>query len=163
MEVLIFFEAGRFQKNHDVDKSTFAAVIGAANRAQMARWQVVGQLDSWLSNWVNEFRDAVNGSTLDPDTRHMFHVINRMGAWFLRADVAMRETGEIIPDDVRRLARSIMRLDHRAACLAAPTKATQDGRVGWWVNLSPMTAREKVSVPLLTCGAARARSATASS
>ena len=33
----IFFETGRFNKNHDVDKVTFAAVIGAANRVQMAR------------------------------------------------------------------------------------------------------------------------------
>ena len=163
----LFFETGRVQKNHDVDKTTFAAVIGAANRVQMARWQVVGQLDSWLSNRANDFRDTVTRSSLPPDTKHMLHVINRMGAWFLRGDVAMLETGEIIPDDVRRLARSIMRhcmskhrrpdlsrmsmrLDHRAACLAAPTKATQDGRVGWWVNLSTMTAREKISVPLLT-------------
>jgi len=68
---------------------------------------------------------------------------------------------------VRRLARSIMRhvmsrhrrpdlsrismrLDHRAARLAAPTKATQGGKVGWWVNLSTMKPGQKVAVPLLT-------------
>jgi hypothetical protein len=28
-------------KNHDLDKITFASVIGAANRVQMCRWQVV--------------------------------------------------------------------------------------------------------------------------
>ncbi len=163
----LFHETGRFNKTHDVDKVTFAAVIGAANRVQMCRWQVVGQLDSWLSNRANDFRDTVNGSTLDPDTRHMLHVINRAGAWFARKDVAMRDTGEIIPDHIRSLARSIMRhvmgkhrrpdlshismrLDHRAACLSAPTKANQHGRVGWWVNLSTMTAGKKIVVPLLT-------------
>lgn len=163
----LFFETGRFQKNHDKDKTTFASVIGAANRVQMCRWQVVGQLDSWLSNRANEFRDAVNGSSLDPDTRHMLHVINRAGAWFARKDVVMRDTGEIVPDHIRSLARTIMRhvmsrhrrpdlrrlsmrLDHRAACLAAPTKADQQGRVGWWVNLSTMTAGSKIAVPLLT-------------
>lgn len=170
----LFFETGRFQKNHDVDKTTFAAAIGAANRVQMCRWQVVGQLDSWLSNRANEFRDAANGSSLDPDTRHMLHVINRAGAWFARKDVVMRDTGEIIPDHIRRLARSIMRhvmgrhrrpdlsrismrLDHRAACLSAPTKADQQGRVGWWVNLSTMRAGSKIAVPLLTYDQHRSR------
>ena len=163
----LFFETGRLSKNHDVDKVTFAAAIGAANRVQMCRYQVVGQLQGWISNRANEFRDTVNRSTLPPDTKHMLHVINRTGAWFLRADIAMKDTGEIIPDDVRRLARSIMRhvmgrhrkpdlsrismrLDHRAACLAAPTKASQAGRVGWWVNLSTMESGKKIAVPLLT-------------
>lgn len=163
----LFHETGRFNKNHDVDKVTFATAIGAANRVQMCRYQVVGQLQGWISNRANDFRDTVNRSSLPPDTRHMLHVINRMGAWFLRADIAMKETGEIIPEEVRRLARSIMRhvmgrhrrpdlsrismrLDHRAACLAAPTKATQGGKVGWWVNLSTMETGKKISVPLLT-------------
>ena len=162
----LFHETGRFDKNHDVDKTTFASVIGAANRVQMCRWQVVGQLQSWISNRANEFRDTVNRSSLSPDAKHMLHVVNRMGAWFLRGDVAMRETGKIIPPEVRKLARSIMRhvisrhrrpdlsrismrLDHRAASLAAPTKATQGGKVGWWVNLSTMEKGRKIAIPLL--------------
>lgn len=129
----LFFETGRFNKNHDRDKTTFAAVVGAATRVQMCRWQVVGQLESWVSNRANEFRSAVTCSTLDPDTKHMLFVINWLGAWFSRHEIAMKETGEIIPDRVRALARSIMRavmrrhrrpdlrhvsmrLDHRAAC-----------------------------------------------
>jgi putative transposase len=163
----LFHETGRCNTNYDVDKTTFAAAIGAANRVQMARSQVVGQLPGWISHRTNEFRNTVNRSSLPPDTRHMLHVVNRMGAWFLRADIAMKDTGEIIPEDVRRLARSIMRhvmgrhrrpdlsrislrLDHRAACLAAPTKATQGGKVGWWVNLSTMEAGKKIAIPLLT-------------
>lgn len=163
----LFFETGSFQKNHDKDKSTFATVIGAANRVQMCRWQVVGQLESWLSSRANEFCAVVSRSTLPPDVKHMLHVINRAGAWFARKDVVMRGTGEIIPDGVRRLARSIMRqvmgrhrrpdlsrlsmrLDHRAAALAAPTKADQQGRVGWWVRLATMERGRPISVPLLT-------------
>ena len=163
----LFHETGRFNKNHDTDKVTFASVIGAANRVQMCRYQVVGQLQGWISNRANEFRDAVNRSSLGPDVKHMLHVINRMGAWFLRANIAMKETGEIIPPEVRKLARVVMRhvmgrhrrpdlsrismrLDHRAACLATPTKATQQGKVGWWVNLSTMEPGRKIAVPLLT-------------
>ena len=99
----LFFETGKFSKNHDVDKVSFAAAIGAANRVQMCRYQVVGQLQGWISNRANDFRDAVHRSSLSPDTKHMLHVINRMGAWFLRGDIAMKETGEIIPVEVRKL------------------------------------------------------------
>ena len=163
----LFFTTGRFNKNFDEDKTSFAAVIGAANRVQMCRWQVVGQLESWVSNRSNDFREAVTRSSLDPATKHMLHVVNWLGAWFSRREIALKETGEIIPDEVRALARSIMRhvmrqhrrpdlrhismrLDHRAACLQAPIDADQQGRIGWWVNMSTMTKGAKVSIPLLT-------------
>ena len=164
----LFFEAGRFDKNHDVDKVTFAAVIGAANRVQMARWQVVGQLQGWISNRSNEFRDTVNRSTLPPVTKHMLHTVNVLGAWFRRCDVVMKDSGEVVPEAIRRLARTIMRhcmarhrkpnlsrismrLDHRAGSIARPVKATQGGKVGWWVNLSTLEKGRKITVPLLTC------------
>lgn len=163
----LFFETGRLNKNHDVDKVTFAAVIGAASRVQMCRYQVVGSLQSWISNRANEFRDVVVRSSLPPETKHMLHTVNRAGAWFSRGDVVMKGTGAIVPPEIRRLARSIMRhvmsrhrrpdlsrismrLDHRAGSIARPVKATQRGKVGWWVKLSTMEKGRKVSVPLLT-------------
>jgi putative transposase len=163
----LFFEGGRFDKNHDMDKVTFAAAIGAANRVQMCRYQVVGQLQGWISNRTNEFRDTVNRSTLPPDAKHMLHTINIMGAWFRRNDVVMKDSGEVVPEDIRRLARTIMRhcmkkhhkpnlscismrLDCRAGSIARPVKATQGGAVGWWVNLSTLEKGRKIAVPLLT-------------
>lgn len=163
----LFFETGRFDKNHDVDKVTFAAAVGAANRVQMARRQVVGQLQGWVSNRANEFRDTVNRSSLDPTTKHILHTINILGAWFRRGDVVMKNSGEVIPDSVRRLARTIMRhcmarhrkpglsrlsmrLDRRAGSIARPIRATQGDKVGWWVNLSTLEKGRKIAVPLLT-------------
>jgi putative transposase len=161
----LLFETGRFDRNHDRDKTTFAAVIGAANRVQMCRWQVVGALKSWLSNRQNEFRDTVNRSSLDASTRHMLHTVNKSEAWFSRKEMAMRD-GTMVPDHIRKLARSIMRhvmsrhrrpdlsrismrLDHRAGSIARPVKATQAGKVGWWVNLSTMDKGRKIQIPLL--------------
>jgi putative transposase len=163
----LFFETGRLDKNHDLDKMTFAAVIGAANRVQMCRYQVVGQMQGWVSNRANEFRDTVNTSSLSPDVKHMLHTVNRAGAWFIRTDVVMKGTGKIVPVEIRRLARSIMRhcmgkhrrpdlsgismrLDHRAGSLAKPLKATQRDKVGWWVNLSTLEKGRKIAIPLLT-------------
>jgi len=142
-------------------------VIGAASRVQMCRWQVVGQLQGWISNLVNEFRDTVNRSTLPPDVKRMLHAINVMRAWFSRKELRMWGTGETIPPEVRKLARSIMRhvmsrhrrpdlsrismrLDHRAASLAKPIKARQGNKVGWWINLTTMEKGRKIAVPLLT-------------
>jgi putative transposase len=120
-------------------------VIGAASRVQMCRWQVVGQLQGWLSNRANEFRDTVTNSALPPDVKRMLHTINVMRAWFSRKELRMWGTGETIPPEVRKLARSIMRhvmsrhrrpdlsrismrLDHRAAELAKPIKPIKAGR-----------------------------------
>ena len=161
----LFFETGRFDKNFDEDKVTFAAVVGAANRVQMCRWQIVGQLQGWISNRANEFRDTVSRSTLPAATKHMLHTINVLGAWFLRTDVAMKD-GTVVPAEVRKLARTIMRrcmdchrrpnlarismrLDHRAGSIARPVKATQGGKVAWWIRLSTMTPRRTIAVPLL--------------
>ena len=105
----LFFKTGQFNKNHDADKVICAAVIGAANRVPMCRYQAVGQFQGWISNRANEFRNAVNRSSLIPDTRHMLHAINHLGAWFLRGDIAMRETGDIVSGNVRTLPRAIMR------------------------------------------------------
>ena len=74
----------------------------------MRRSQVVGQRGSRISNRTNEFRDVVTRSTPEPDTKHMPHVIDLLGAWFARREIKMKDTGEIVPD-VRCLARSIIR------------------------------------------------------
>jgi len=163
----LFFETGEFDKMYDMDKITFASVIGNSGRVQMCRRQLVGQLQSWISNRSNEFTDIVKRSTLNDDIKHMLHTINRTETWFFRGDVVMRDAGEIIPLEVRKLARSIMRhimskhnrpnlfyismlLDERVAKLEKPTKATQGGKVGYWLKLSTMQKGKRIAVPLLT-------------
>lgn len=162
----LFFESGHFDQNHDSDKVTFAVVVGAANRVQMCRYQVVGQLQGWISNRQNDFRDVVQGSSLAPDTRHMLHSINRRRAWFRCGELRMAD-GSVIPPELRKLARTIMRrvmarhrrpdlrrismrLDARAGSLGKPVKADQRGKVGWWVRLSTMTRGRTIAIPLLT-------------
>lgn len=209
----LFFETGRFNKFHDTDKVRFVSIIGAANRVQMARYQVVGVLQSWISNRANEFRDMVIASSLPSRVKHQLFVINLRKVWFSRdvqlmppeaaddtakapktkpkrkkrvpepeaANSAPEQKGEdaaqidatvaaepeVIPDDVRKLARSIMRhvmschrrpnlarismrLDHRAGQISRPVKATQIGKVSWWINLSTMEKGQKIKIPLLT-------------
>jgi putative transposase len=172
----LFFETGAFNKQHDVDKVTFRAVTGNARQVQMARYQVAGQLQSWISNRANEFRDVVTTSTLAPEIKHALHTINVQQAWWCPGPVRMfeekRPTGPVIADDTRRLARSIMRgvcrrhrrpdlsrismwVDARAVTLAKPIEATQTGAVDYWARF--VFDRQVINVPLLGNPYQRAR------
>lgn len=75
----------------------------------MVRHQVVGVLGSFLSNRQNEFRDMVHGSSLEPAVKHQLHFINRWRAWYALSVPLTMHDGIVIPDDIRRLARSIFR------------------------------------------------------
>lgn len=220
----LFFTTGSFNKNHDVDKVTYKALIGTAGRVQMCRYAVVGQLQGWLSNRVNDFRRVVSsyegqacapGGMLDPGVRHMLYTINVRKAWFDHAPIVMPQTakgvlggvledimedvvedvrnaegvvvgtqvvgtraigtrtvggtplaGLTIPDDVRKLARSIMRavmaqhrrpnlahmamvLDVRGGAVLPPRKVDQKGKVAYWAKVSTLEAGQTIDVPLL--------------
>ncbi|MBF5093617.1 transposase [Azospirillum sp. INR13] len=165
----LFFEGGRFEKMSDAKLTV--GLVGAA-REQMVRHHVVGQLRSWVSNRANEFRAAVLGSTLPEATRHMLLIVNACEAWFRRDEMVMRESGETIPGEVRKLARSIMRgvmsrhsrpsmhrtsmqIDQRQATLErtrnatgrAPTDEAIVGpaapRFAYWLKLATLEHRTK--------------------
>jgi putative transposase len=158
----LFFETGRFDKN-SLDKS-LTYVVGAANRLQMCRWHVVGQLRSWVGNRANEFVTCVLRSSLSDGTKHMLLVVNACEAWFSRTELMIKETSSFIPSDVRKLARSIMRhciarhrrpdlsrtnmvLDQRVATLAPATKTST---FPFWLRLSTMASGRRIEVPLLS-------------
>ena len=109
-----FFETGRFHKMVSAEEEARSArlfrakaIIGS-QRMQMLRYQVVGQLESFMANRANDFRDTVLASSIDETTRHQLLTINKLKAWFRRAPIVMKKTGIQIPDDVRHLARRIM-------------------------------------------------------
>lgn len=87
------------------------ARVGAV-RLQMLRYQVVGQLESFMSNRANDFMDMALGSSVDDRTRHALLTINRARAWFSREPLVMASgprKGEVIPPGIRALARTLMR------------------------------------------------------
>ncbi len=156
----LVFTEGRPNKRHKAKLSEQA--IGAAYQ-QMVRWQVVGQIESWLSNRSNEFRDLVNGSSLDPAVKHQIHFINRWLAWFDPKPLKMKDGAEI-PEEVRRLARTIFRrllnrhrkpnfsrasmvIDQRCIALAPASRASTHPL---WARLSTLDKGRRIEVPLAT-------------
>ena len=86
----------------------------------MIRHQVVSTLDPFLSSRQNDFREMVARSSLDETSRHQLHFIKRSRAWQTLGVPTVMQYGSIVPDDVRRAARSIFRgimLSHRTLAL----------------------------------------------
>lgn len=159
----LFFETGATNKYAPAKHLNGAC--GAA-AVQMATAQVQEQIDGWISNRANEFRDLVQGSSLPPDEKHMLHAINRAQAWFSREDFVMRAAGPlkgvVVPGHLRRLARSIMRhgmkrhrrpnlarlsprLDSRIVTVADATKAQN---APLWASFKLVGRAQRIHVPL---------------
>lgn len=140
-------------------------VVGSAGRVQMLRYQVVGQMRSWLSNRANEFREIVEGSTLTERDKHLLLSLNQQEAWFTRLPVWVHGESYTVPQPLRKLARRIMKtvmmrhrkpswgrlsvqLDRREALWIQEARtATHGGRITHWLRISSPGAG-KVSVPL---------------
>lgn len=170
----LLFETGALdQASKTPDPGGLKAVVGSAARVQMLTRQVVGQIQSWLSNRENEFRDVVEASSLDDRTRHQLHTINLRQAWYTRLPICVFGEDRPIPNDVRRLARRIMKsamarhrrpswtglpvqLDQREATLLPVRRANQGGRVDHWVDITAAGVG-KACVPLRGTPPHRAR------
>ncbi len=82
------------------------STLGAA-QVQMVRNQVMGTLDSFMSNRQNDFRSTVFQSTVDESLRHQLLYINKAKAWFdLKRELKIDD--QPIPSAARQLARKIM-------------------------------------------------------
>jgi putative transposase len=157
----LFFTTGRVSKKHNVSRTGYE-IVGTAY-GQMVRWQVVGQIESWLSNRSNDFRDLVNRSSLDADIKHQLHFINRWQAWYDPKPLTMKD-GKQISGEVRKLARTIFRhllnrhrkpnlskasmlIDQR--CISV-TKANRSSVYPLWARISTLDKGKRIDVPLQT-------------
>ena len=165
-----FFRDGRFQKNISAAQEIAAPGVAAAKaeigaqRLQMVRYQVVGTLTSFLSNRQNDFADIVGRhEAFDDRTKHMLWVVNKAQAWFdRRREIFMPDTGEPIPDNIRDLARRIMRhvlrrhrkpsfkranmvIDRRQATVA---NAANAAAFPLWLRLGTLDKGRRIEIPL---------------
>lgn len=155
----LIFTTGRPSKRHDVSRTGYELL--GTSYGQMVRWQVVGQLESWLANRANDFRDRVNRSSLSPEIKHQLHFINRWQAWYDPAPLSMKHGGEI-PDSVRKLARVLFRhllqrhrkpdlsrtsmlIDQRCVQVTQTSATTE---FALWARLSTLEKGRRIAVPL---------------
>jgi putative transposase len=165
-----FFRDGRFQKNISAAQEGAAPRVAAAKaeigaqRIQMVRYQVVGTLTSFVSNRQNDFAEVVGRhERFDDRTKHMLRIVNKAQAWSDRSrEIVMPDTDEPIPDDVRDLARRIMKrvlkqhrrpsfkranmvIDRRQATLADAVTASA---FPLWLRLGTLDKGRRIEIPL---------------
>jgi len=156
----LVFTTGRPNKRHNVSRTGYD-ILGTSY-GQMVRWYVVGQIESWLANRANDFREIVNGSALPAEVKHQLHFVNRWQGWYRSDDLTMRDD-TVIPEETRRLARAIFRhlltrhrkpdfsrasmiVDQRCIALA------QSRGAGFplWARLSTLEKGKRIEIPLVT-------------
>jgi len=59
----------------------------------MARFQVAEQIEGWVANRRNDFRDAAERSSLPKALRHQVNLLNRWKAIFATGDSVHPGTG----------------------------------------------------------------------
>ena len=165
-----FFRDGRFQKNISAAQETAAPGAAAAKaeigaqRIQMVRYQVVGTLTSFISNRQNDFAEiAARHESFDDRTKRMLRVVNKAQAWFDRSrEIVMPDTGEPLPDDIRNLARRIMK--HVLRCHRKPSlkranmvierrqatvaNAANAATFPLWLRLGTLDKGRRIEIPL---------------
>ena len=140
------------------------AALGAAP-IQMIRAQVVGMLESFLSNRRNDFVRLVYRSSVDERTRHMLFAVNKAQAWGrLDQPVTVVRDGAriVVPREIRLLARAIWRrvmslhrrpstkrigmvLDQRSVTLLPARKAET---FPYWLRLTFQGKAKPIEIPL---------------
>jgi putative transposase len=150
-----FFLNKRFNKNLDIKhlKSKLSERYKQTNQ-----YQVVGILQSYLSNIQNKFVQIVYKSSFDSDTKMKLFFINKYQLWF---NTSAKLKGEPITPDILKIARQIMKnlfkknkkpdlskinlsLDKKVVIIEK-SKTTE---FEYWIKLSTLEAGKPVSIPL---------------
>ena len=74
-----FFQINQFNKNLNIIKTNTKF---SARYKQTNQYQVVGQLESYISNRQNEFKTYVYNLKLDEEIKKDLYIINKLKLWF---------------------------------------------------------------------------------
>ncbi|RUM71433.1 MAG: transposase [Sulfurovum sp.] len=98
-----FYENGKF--NRDLEVNSIKSKLSKRYR-QTAQYQVVAQLESYLGNRQNEFKDYLKNSNFDKETKIKLYYINRYKKWFYQS-VTMQNSE--IEQNIIKLSRIIIK------------------------------------------------------
>ena len=124
---------------------------------QTIQYQVVGQLDSYLSNLETRFIQMVNKSTIKNDmTRMQLFYINKYHLWFQK-EILIQKV--LISREVLKLARHIFhrvsqnkpRMNNINPVLNQKVAQLEKSGVdsfGWWIHLSNINDKHPIDIPI---------------
>lgn len=153
-----FYRNGKFNKNLSIKE----LITPLSERyKQTLQYQVVAQLDSYLSNRMNDFKDIVLSSNLDESIKIKLLYINKYKKWFLN-EIKMKN--ELIEIDIIKLARKIIKRvfklnrkpNFKYCNLALDSKVVKiepdngDSSFDYWVTLSTLEKGKTLKLPLIS-------------
>jgi putative transposase len=174
----VLTETGSFDRNHHSPVEPYLAkIVGSARRVQMVRYQVVGVLQSFLSNRYNDYLDEVREGGYDEATRAQLRLLGTTKAIHAKTETTLRQkSGKavVISPEVRRHAEEIMRRvmarhsrpDLSRINMVVDSRGVRifdwDGRTGFalWAYVKTLTPGVEIQVPLLVTDYFDARGGT---
>ena len=152
------FENGRFNKNLKIFLPESKI---SARYKQVIQYQVVGQLESYISNRQNEFVETVFNSSISEKILIELLYINKYKKWFLK-NIEMRK--KIISEEIIKLARKIFKKilsknrkpNFRYMNMALDSKVVniekklenRATKFDYWLNLSTLEKGKKIKLPI---------------
>ncbi len=100
---IYFYKNGKF--NRDLEVNSIKSELSQRYR-QIAQYQVVSQLDSYIGNRQNDFKSYITNSHFDKDTKIKLYYINRYKKWFYES-VKMKD--KEIEQNILKLSRTIIK------------------------------------------------------
>lgn len=166
-----FYRNGGFDRNLDIKKLETKL---SERYKQTCQYQVVGVLDSFLSNRQNDFAKMVYNSPLREKAKAELYYINRGKLWFKPSGIMPEfdEKGKRVPGKTEsiseeriKLARAIWKhivKKHHRPCLkrcnmaldnkVARVREKEEGakKFDYWIELSTLNARKTIHLPLIS-------------
>jgi putative transposase len=138
---------------------------------QTNQYQVVGMLNSYIENRVNDFRKHVYKSTLSEEVKKDLYIINKMKAWYHTTAIMLSNVSDkeyrTIPLNTIKLSRKIFKhllkknrkpsmdsinlaLDNKIIDIKEKvnTKKLSATSFDYWVTVSTLTKGERIKIPL---------------
>jgi putative transposase len=168
-----FFTCGHFSKY--LDNLHHIPSLLTERQKQTCRDQVVGILESFISNRARDFKRIVSQSRLPQDIKLQLFYVNKRHLWYYYGDIKMplymdgeRVKGKhvLIGDDVRKLSRKILghvlskhrkpsyrninlALDAKVARIL-PKEENKATQFDYWLKISTLDRGHPTCIPLQT-------------
>ena len=153
-----FLKYGEINKNYKID---FIDTKLSKRYKQTCQYQVIGTLNSYLSNISNDFKSFIRNSKLDEQTKMELYYINKYKLWFHKfATIKNR----LISNKILKLARKVfshiikyrkfpsfknynLALDSKVAKITKK-KVGKAKSFDYWIQLSTLESRKTIMLPL---------------
>ena len=156
-QLSLLYKNSKLNKNHKLNINTKLS----ARYLQTLQYQIVGMLDSYLSNRQNDFKEIVLNSSLDTQTKKELLYINKYKKWFVN-EITLKD--KAIEQEIIKLSRAIIKhtfkknrfpnikrinlqLDSKVAKIETK-KENKAVEYDYWIKLSTLEKGNPIYLPI---------------